>query len=72
MKIIPKTLSSKLRAYSLCAGAIGGFNQASAQIIYMDIDPDIHAGYDFDQEWFTLNMNADAFSDLKITGFHDT
>ena len=69
MKIIPKTLSSKLKAYSLFAASATGLS-VNAQIIYTDIDPDEHYGEGYASETFDLDLDHEGFSDFNLTARH--
>lgn len=69
MKIIPKTISSKLKAYSLFAASATGLS-VHAQIIYTDIDPDKHYGEGYPSETFNLNLDHEGLLECSLTGFH--
>src|SRR5437870_112855 len=62
-----KTLSEKLKSYSLFATAILAPGAATdAQVIYTDVDPDLY--YQLFNGHYELDLNNDGVNDFTISG----
>lgn len=69
MKLIPQTLSARLKSYSLFAGSAFAGHVLNSQIIYTDIDPDLH--FDPGFPYYFFDLAGDGNFDFYMHGIHD-